>query len=195
MYINICVCVFTSSFLPNPYLSLSLYMNAKTSCIQNIHTYTHIYTMYICIYVAMSRNPVPEDPHQQPSVSKVWNAGLVTYPLSRLVARLKMTENSNANGGFVATGAYLLHTLRDGYIASVGRGPGTNLWFRPAPKYVCMYVWCTYGCVPRPRNVPLLRALWSLFVGISGILASNWGVLVYHILLGPQHDIWMYFDH
>ena len=31
--------------------------------------------------------------------------------------------------------------------------------------------------MPRPPNVPLLRALWSLFDGISGILEGSLGVL------------------
>ena len=30
------------------------------------------------------------------------------------------------------------------------------------------------GCAPGP-NVPLLRALWSLFVGIWGLLKGSWG--------------------
>ena len=29
--------------------------------------------------------------------------------------------------------------------------------------------------IPRPPNVHLLRALWSLFVGIRGILKGSWG--------------------
>ena len=32
--------------------------------------------------------------------------------------------------------------------------------------------------VPRPPNVPLLRALWSLVDGIWGVLKGSWGVLV-----------------
>ena len=32
--------------------------------------------------------------------------------------------------------------------------------------------------LPRPLNVPRLRALWSLLVGTWGILKSSWGVLV-----------------
>ena len=32
--------------------------------------------------------------------------------------------------------------------------------------------------VPRPPNVPLLRALWSLLDGIWGLLKGSWGVLV-----------------
>ena len=60
---------------------------------------------------------------------KVCNAGLVTYPLSRFVARLKMTENSNANGAFVATGVCQLHTLCNGYVASVFHSAIRNLWF------------------------------------------------------------------
>ena len=32
--------------------------------------------------------------------------------------------------------------------------------------------------VPRPPNVPLLRALWYLLLGIWGILKGSWGVLV-----------------
>ena len=32
--------------------------------------------------------------------------------------------------------------------------------------------------VPRPPNVPLLRAFWSLLDGIWGILKGSWGVLV-----------------
>ena len=31
--------------------------------------------------------------------------------------------------------------------------------------------------VPRPPNVPLLRALWSLFDGIRRVLKACWGVL------------------
>ena len=33
--------------------------------------------------------------------------------------------------------------------------------------------------VPRPPNVPLLRALWYLLDGIWGLLKGSWGVLVY----------------
>ena len=32
--------------------------------------------------------------------------------------------------------------------------------------------------VPGPFNVPLLRGLWSLLDGISGVLKGSWGVLV-----------------
>ena len=32
---------------------------------------------------------------------------------------------------------------------------------------------------PRPPNVPLLRALWSLLDGIWGFLKGSWGVLAY----------------
>ena len=32
--------------------------------------------------------------------------------------------------------------------------------------------------IPRPPNVPLLRALWSLLDGIWGLLKGSWGVLV-----------------
>ena len=32
--------------------------------------------------------------------------------------------------------------------------------------------------LPRPPNVPLLRALWSLLDGIWGVLKGSWGVLV-----------------
>ena len=49
--------------------------------------------------MAVSRNPVPEGPRQQAFGTKVWNAGLAKYPLSRLAARLKMTKNRNADGG------------------------------------------------------------------------------------------------
>ena len=31
------------------------------------------------------------------------------------------------------------------------------------------------GSVPRPPNVPLLRALWSLVYGIGGVLKGSWG--------------------
>ena len=34
------------------------------------------------------------------------------------------------------------------------------------------------GNLPRPLNVPLLRALWSPLVGIWGLLKGSWGVLV-----------------
>ena len=37
--------------------------------------------------------------------------------------------------------------------------------------------WSEY--MPRPPNVPLLRALWSLLDGIWGILKGSWGVLVH----------------
>ena len=40
------------------------------------------------------------------------------------------------------------------------------------PKYL------NAGYVPRPSNVPLLRALWSLLDGIWGLLKGSWGVLV-----------------
>ena len=36
---------------------------------------------------------------------------------------------------------------------------------------------------PRPPNVPLLRALWSLFDGIWGILKGSWGVLACRLFL------------
>ena len=71
----------------------------------------------------MSRNPVPEDLRQQLSVTKVVNARLSTYPLLRFVARLKKTKNSNANGRFVAKGAYLLHVLRNGVCRECGPRP------------------------------------------------------------------------
>ena len=32
--------------------------------------------------------------------------------------------------------------------------------------------------IPRPPNVPLLRALWSLVDGTWGVLKGSWGVLV-----------------
>ena len=32
--------------------------------------------------------------------------------------------------------------------------------------------------IPRPPNVPLLKALWSLLDGIWGVLKGSWGVLV-----------------
>ena len=31
---------------------------------------------------------------------------------------------------------------------------------------------------PRPPNVPLLRAIWSVLDGIWGVLKGSWGVLV-----------------
>ena len=37
--------------------------------------------------------------------------------------------------------------------------------------------------VPRPPNVPLLRALWSLLDGIWGLLKGSWGVLVLRTIL------------
>ena len=36
----------------------------------------------------------------------------------------------------------------------------------------------THKLVPRPPNVPLLRAVWSLLDGIWGVLKGSWGVLV-----------------
>ena len=35
------------------------------------------------------------------------------------------------------------------------------------------------SCDPRPPNVPLLRALWSLLDGIWALLQGSWGVLDY----------------
>ena len=39
------------------------------------------------------------------------------------------------------------------------------------------------SCCPRPPNVPLLRALWSLLDGIWGVLEGSWGVLVHVVSL------------
>ena len=36
---------------------------------------------------------------------------------------------------------------------------------------------CIWDCLPRPPNVPLLRALWSLLDGIWSLLKGSWGVL------------------
>ena len=58
--------------------------------------------------------------------------GLVTYPLSRFVARLKMTKTSNANGGFVVRGACLLH--------GVCRKCG------PRPCYKPLVLTCSHTC-------------------------------------------------
>ena len=38
--------------------------------------------------------------------------------------------------------------------------------------------------IPRPPNVPLLKALWSLLDGIWGVLKGSWGVLVAIVLRG-----------
>ena len=42
------------------------------------------------------------------------------------------------------------------------------------------------GHLPRPPNVPPLRALWSLLDGIWGVLEGIWGVLVLN--KGPIYD-------
>ena len=41
----------------------------------------------------------------------------------------------------------------------------------------------SYICVPRPPNVPLLRALWSLLDGIWGVLKGSRGLLVYDVFV------------
>ena len=37
--------------------------------------------------------------------------------------------------------------------------------------------------LPRPPNVPLLRAVWSLLDAIWGVLKGSWGVLVGSVFL------------
>ena len=46
------------------------------------------------------------------------------------------------------------------------------------------------GAIPRPPNVSLLTALWSLLVGRGGIVKGSWGVLVNHIVFKHQSGIW-----
>ena len=41
-----------------------------------------------------------------------------------------------------------------------------------------------YIYIPRPPNVPLLRAFWSLLDGIYGVLKGSWGVLVFRYHYG-----------
>ena len=38
-------------------------------------------------------------------------------------------------------------------------------------------LWLPTKSSPRPPNVPLLRAIWSLLDGIWGLLKGSWGVL------------------
>ena len=42
--------------------------------------------------------------------------------------------------------------------------------------------------IPRPPNVPLLRALWSLLNGIWGVLKGSWGVHLMYIV--STHTLW-----
>ena len=46
------------------------------------------------------------------------------------------------------------------------------------PIVVLLVSPCIPTPVPRPLNVPLLRALWYLLDGIWGLLKGSWGVLV-----------------
>ena len=51
--------------------------------------------------------------------------------------------------------------------------------------------WVRRVPIPRPPNVPLLRALWYLLVGIWGILKGSWVVLVvrFRLLYGSLHEL------
>ena len=40
--------------------------------------------------------------------------------------------------------------------------------------------------LPRPPNVALLRALWSLLDGIWGVFKGSWGVLVVVLIMGAS---------
>ena len=62
----------------------------------------------------------------------------------------------------------------------------------PKYMYICihihnihihLFIYIYIHHIPRPPNVPLLRALWSLLDGIWGSLKGSWGVLVYHIYI------------
>ena len=49
----------------------------------------------------------------------------------------------------------------------------------PSETVRTFFIPCWLGNrVPRPPNVPLLRALWSLLDAIWGVLKGSWGVLV-----------------
>ena len=50
--------------------------------------------------------------------------------------------------------------------------PGMGCWYKHLWSVVLQYL-------PRPPNVPLLRALWSLLDGIWGVLKGSWGLLVF----------------
>ena len=43
--------------------------------------------------------------------------------------------------------------------------------------------------LPRPPDVPLLRASWSLLDGIWGVLQDSWGVLVYIGIVWGFHSV------
>ena len=59
--------------------------------------------------------------------------------------------------------------------------PGaTPLQLQGSPRYSSAL---SVELLPRPPNVPLLRALWSLLDGIWGLLKGSWGVLVQ-----PKHS-------
>ena len=45
-----------------------------------------------------------------------------------------------------------------------------------------------FSCSPRPPNVPLLRAIWSLLDGIWGLLKGSWGVLGIRYLKCIEND-------
>ena len=45
------------------------------------------------------------------------------------------------------------------------------------------------GPPPGPPNVPLLRALWSLFDGMWGILKGSWGVLAMNPMIRSHESI------
>ena len=104
------------------YVYVRIYVRFICVCI-------YIYILYAFISMAMSRNPAPEDPRQQPSVTKACNAGLVVYPLSQFVARLKMIKNGNTMGGLSRQAPACYIPFVTGYVASVGPRPVTNLWF------------------------------------------------------------------
>ena len=56
------------------------------------------------------------------------------------------------------------------------------------PDILLQYTILYHTILPRPPNVPLLRGLRSLLVGIWGILKGSWGVPL--PLLALEVDLW-----
>ena len=65
-----------------------------------------------------------------------------------------------------------------GIIQRLVRDDGDGIEFTRDLTQTTRKSWAV-GCLPRPPNVRLSRALGSLLVGIWGILKGSWGVLVY----------------
>ena len=65
-------------------------------------------------------------------------------------------------------------------------------WRLGLESYFVSCKFCKTCCTeqqPRSPNVPLLRALWSLFYGIWGLLKGSWGVLEDEWIIAISHHL------